>query len=56
MFKHVYESIVSCELVDSELVSSASKLLEAIHINIAEVLSLYKDKMKYIERIKIMTF
>ena len=56
MFKHVYSSIISCELVDSELVSSASKLLEAIHINIAEFLSLYKDKMKYIERIKIMTF
>ena len=56
MFKHVYSSIISCELVDSELVGSASKLLEAIHVNIAEFLSLYRDKMKYVERVKLMTF
>ena len=56
MFKHVYENIVSSELCDSELISAASKLLEAIHINIAEFLSLYRDKMKYVERVKLMTF
>jgi len=56
MFKHIYESIISCELCDSELIGAAGKLLEAIHINIAEFISLYRDKQKYIERIKIMTF
>lgn len=56
MFKHVYEAIITCELVDSELIGSASKLLESIHVNIAEFISLYRDKTRYIERIKIMTF
>jgi len=56
MFKHIYEAIITCELVDSELVGSASKLLEAIHINIAEFISLYRDKQRYIERIKMLTF
>lgn len=56
MFKHIYEAIITCELVDSELVQAASKLLESIHVNIQEFLGFYRDKAKYIERIKIMTF
>lgn len=56
MFKHIYEAIITCELCDSELVQAASKLLESIHVNIAEFISLYRDKTRYIERIKIMTF
>lgn len=36
MFKHIAESILTTDLVDSELVQAASKLLESIHINIAE--------------------
>ena len=56
MFKHIYENIVSSELVDSELVGSVSKLLESIHINIAEFISLYRDKMKYVEKMKMMLF
>lgn len=36
MFKHIADSILTTDLVDSELVQAASKLLESIHINIAE--------------------
>lgn len=56
MYKHVYESIICSDLIDSELISAASKLLESIHVNIAEFLALYKDKQRYIDKIKIMTF
>lgn len=56
MYKHIYESIICSDLLDSELISAASKLLESIHINIAEFLSLYKDKQRYIDKVKIMTF
>ena len=56
MYKHVYESIICSDLIDSELISAASKLLESIHVNIAEFLTLYKDKQRYIDKIKIMTF
>ena len=56
MFKHIYESIITTDLIDSELVGAAGKLLEAIHINIAEFLNMYKDRQKFIDKIKLLTF
>lgn len=56
MFKHIYENIISSELIDSELIGSTSKMLESIHINIAEFISLYRDKMKFVEKVKMMLF
>lgn len=56
MYKHIYESIICSDLLDSELISAASKLLESIHINIAEFLTLYKDKQRYIDKVKLMMF
>ena len=41
MFKHIADSILTTDLVDSELIQAASKLLESIHINIAEFISIY---------------
>lgn len=56
IFKHIAENIMSSELLDAELIGSASKLLESIHINIAEFISLYRDKQKYIDKIRTMIF
>ena len=56
MFKHIYENIVSSELCDSELIGSTAKMLEAIHINISEFINLYKDKERFVEKIKIMAY
>lgn len=56
MFKHIYDNIISSDLIDSELVSSIAKLLESIHVNIAEFISIYKSKHKFIEKIKLMVF
>ena len=56
MFKHIYENIVSSDLLDPELVQAASKLLESIHINIAEFLQMYRDRSRFIEKIKVMIF
>lgn len=56
IFKHIYENIVSSELIDSELIGSTSKMLESIHINIAEFIGLYRDKMKFVEKVKMMLF
>jgi hypothetical protein len=44
MFKHIYENIISSDLLDSELISAAAKMLESVHINIAEFISMYKDR------------
>lgn len=56
MFKHVAESILTTDLVDSELVQAASKLLESIHINIAEFIQLYRSKQQFVDKIKVMIF
>lgn len=38
LFKHIYENIVSSDLLDSELVEAAAKMLESVHVNIGEFL------------------
>lgn len=52
MFRHVYENVISSELCDSELIGSVSKLLESIHLNLVEFISIYRDKQKFIEKVK----
>ena len=56
LFKHVHASLVTCDLVDPEAIQAAAKLLEGIHINIAEFISLYKDKQRYVDKIRVMMF
>ena len=56
MFKHIAESILTTDLVDSELVQAVSKLLESIHINIAEFIQLYRSKQQFVDKIKVMIF
>lgn len=56
MFRHVYDNIVSTDLLDSELISAAAKMLESVHINIAEFLQMYRDRQRFIEKIKLMVF
>lgn len=54
IFKHIYESIMSSDLIDSELVHSLSTLLEGIHLNIQEFINLYRDKVNFLNKIKVM--
>lgn len=54
IFKHIADSILTTDLVDSELVQAASKLLESIHINISEFISIYQSKQHFVDKIKTM--
>lgn len=56
VFFHITQNITSSELLDSELIGSCAKYLEALHINIADFVSLYRDKQKFLEKIKLMIF
>ena len=56
VFQHIADNITGSDLIDSELVMSYSKLLESIHLNIAEFISIYKQKSKFVEKIKLMIF
>lgn len=56
VFKHIVENITSSDLIDSELIHSAAALVESMHLNIAEFISIYKQKSKFVEKIKLMIF
>ena len=53
---HVYESIITTDLVDSELIGAMAKLIEATHINIADYIDLYKQRVAYYDKLKIMNY
>ena len=56
VFLHIKENIVSTDLIDAELIQGAAKFLEAMHVNIQEFISIYKQKSKFVEKIKLMIF
>lgn len=56
IYQHITESILGTDLVDAELINAAAKLLESIHINISEFISLYRDKQKFVDKIKYAIF
>lgn len=56
MFLHVYENFISSELIDSEVLHGASSFIEALHLNIQEFINIYRDKQKFIEKVKLMAY
>lgn len=54
IYRHIYNNIIASDLLDSELIGAAAKMLESIHINIAEFLSLYKERQRYADKIQLM--
>lgn len=56
VLRHVAESILATPLIDSEAVQAYSKLMESIHINIAEFVTLYKDKQNFVNKIRYAMF
>lgn len=56
VLKHVADSILATPLIDSEAVQAYSKLMESIHVNINEFISIYKSKMDFVNKIKFSLF
>lgn len=56
IFKHIYESVMASDLIDSELIQSLANLMEGIHLNIQEFISLYRDKANFVNKIKTLVF
>lgn len=52
VIKHIYENIVCTELVDSELIHAAATFIESCHLNIKEYIDLYKDRLKFYDKIQ----
>ena len=44
MFKHIYENIITSDLIDAEVVSAVAKLMEGIHRNKLRYIYMYTFK------------
>ena len=53
VIKQVYETIASSELIDSDLVSSMSNLMEAAHLTIKEYIDLYRDRCNFYDKVRL---
>ena len=54
--KRIYEQLSDSEMmIDSELVGSLSKLLEATHLTISEYITLYRDRMAFYDKVRLET-
>lgn len=53
VLKHVAEAILATPLIDSEAVQALSKLIESIHISIAEFIQVYRDKQDFASKVKM---
>ena len=56
IIKHVHASILATPLIDSEAVQAFGKLVESIHISIAEFIGVYRDKQNFINKVKYAVF
>lgn len=52
IFRHVADSILATDLIDSELVHALSVLMSTIQSNISEFISIYKSKQNFIDKVK----
>ena len=50
---HLYNTIVSSELIDAELVASAASFITAAQSSISEYLTLYRERMRFYDTIRI---
>lgn len=53
--RHVYDALVSSDLVDSELVSAFAKLMESTKLTVGEYINLYKDRLNFYDKIRLET-
>ncbi len=52
VIKHIYENIVCTELIDSELIHAAAAFIESCHLNVKEYIDLYKDRLKFFDKVQ----
>lgn len=50
---HIYQQLLDSEMVDSELVGSFAKLMEAFHIQVSEYINVYKDRQNFLYKLKL---
>lgn len=56
IIKHVKESLITTDLIDSEAIQAYAKLVETAHVTLAEYIDLYKQRMAFYDKIRLATF
>ena len=54
MLIHIYNNVVSSDLIDSELIAACAHLMETARANVNDFISIFKAKQKFVEKIKLM--
>lgn len=52
IIRQIYTNISSSDLIDPEIIASAATFIEACHSNIKEWIDLYRDRIKFIDKVK----
>lgn len=52
VISHLYENIVNTSLIDPEIINAAATFIEIAHRNIKEYIDLYKDRIKFFDKIR----
>lgn len=52
IIKHIYNNIISTDLLDAELIEAASNFIKTAHENISEYIGIYKDRLKFYDKIQ----
>lgn len=54
MIRHVYENIVSTDLIDARLVTAAAQFIKECRASVESYLTLYQDRLKFFDKIRLM--
>lgn len=49
---HLYNNVISTDLIDTELVNATATLIEIAHRNIKEYIELYRDRMRFYDKVR----
>lgn len=52
IIRHLYENIINTDLIDTELVNATASFIEVAHRNTKEYIDLYRDRLKFLDKVK----
>ena len=54
MIQHVYDNIVSTDLIDAKLVTAAAQFIKECRASVESYLTLYQDRLKFFDKVRLM--
>ena len=54
MIRHVYDNIISTDLIDAKLVTAAATFIKECRASVESYLTLYQDRLKFFDKIRLL--